>query len=109
MTVPFVWDEHEQPYDYARYSSFGIKAILEKHGFTVVEQRKTAADLRVIFQLINAYIFKVMVTKNAVLNQLLWLLFTSPFNILGEVLHHILPANNDLYLDNVIVARKIIL
>ena len=24
LTVPFVWDEHEQPYDYARYSSFGL-------------------------------------------------------------------------------------
>ena len=31
LTIPFAWDEHEQPVDYARYSSFGIKSILEKH------------------------------------------------------------------------------
>ena len=30
LTVPFVWDEHEQPYDYARYSSFGLRDLLEK-------------------------------------------------------------------------------
>ena len=30
LTVPFVWDEHEQPFDYARYSSFGLKALIEK-------------------------------------------------------------------------------
>lgn len=30
LTVPFVWDEHEQPYDYARYSSFGLRFLLEK-------------------------------------------------------------------------------
>ena len=28
ITVPFVWDEHEQPHDYARYSSFGLKYTL---------------------------------------------------------------------------------
>ena len=106
MTVPFVWDEHEQPYDYARYSSFGIKFILEKHGFRVVEQKKTAPDIRVIFQLINAYLYKILVTKSPVVNQLLCFFCLSPFNILGEVLHHFVPGNNDLYLDNVIVAKK---
>ncbi|MGD9591742.1 MAG: class I SAM-dependent methyltransferase, partial [Candidatus Berkiella sp.] len=24
LSVPFVWDEHEQPYDFARYSSFAL-------------------------------------------------------------------------------------
>jgi len=38
MTAPFVWDEHSQPYNYARYSSFGLKFILEKHGFEILEQ-----------------------------------------------------------------------
>ncbi|MBL4699825.1 MAG: class I SAM-dependent methyltransferase, partial [Phycisphaeraceae bacterium] len=33
LTVPFVWDEHEQPFDFARYSSFGLKAVLENAGF----------------------------------------------------------------------------
>ena len=28
LTVPFVWDEHEQPFDYGRYSSFGISTCL---------------------------------------------------------------------------------
>ncbi len=41
MTVPFVWDEHEQPYDYARYSSFGLKYILAENGFEIIEHRKS--------------------------------------------------------------------
>ena len=28
--VPFVWDEHEAPYDFARYSSFGLIHLLKK-------------------------------------------------------------------------------
>ena len=106
MTVPFVWDEHEQPCDYARYSSFGLKFIVEKHGFKVVKQRKTVSDIRVIFQIINTYLYKILFTRNPHVDLLLCFLFMSPFNILGEVLYRLLPQNDDLYLDNVILARK---
>ena len=41
ITVPFVWDEHEQPYDYARYSSFGLKHILAENGFEIMKHRKS--------------------------------------------------------------------
>lgn len=107
MTMPFVWDEHEQPYDFARYSSFGIRSLLEKHGFSVVEQRKSTDDIRVIFQLLNAYIFKKTVTKNGWLNVLLTVTLMAPFNILGELLSCITPRNADLYLDNIVLAKKI--
>jgi len=106
MTVPFVWDEHEQPYDFARYSSFGIRHLLEQHGFEIVEQRKSMDDIRVIFQLINAYIYKKTVTSSARLNLLLTILLMAPWNILGELLHWILPRNPDLYLDNIVLAKK---
>ena len=106
MTAPFVWDEHEQPCDYARYSSFGLKFIIEKHGFKVVKQRKTVGDIRVIFQLINTYLYKILFTRNPYVDLLFCFLFMSPFNILGEVLYRLLPQNDDLYLDNVILARK---
>lgn len=106
MTVPFVWDEHEQPYDFARYSSFGLKALLEKHGFEIIEQRKSMNDIRALFQLINAYIFKVTFTKNKWLNVVLAILLMAPFNITGELVGIITPKNPDLYLDNILLARK---
>ena len=106
LTIPFAWDEHEQPFDYARYSSFGIKSILEKHGFEILEQRKSVKDIRVIFQLLILYIFKKLVTKNGILNQLMILFLISPLNILGSLLNLILPSNVDLYLDNIVLAKK---
>lgn len=30
ITVPFVWNEHEIPYDFGRYTSFGIIDLLQK-------------------------------------------------------------------------------
>lgn len=106
LTMPFVWDEHEQPHDFARYSSFGIKALLEKHGFEIVEQRKSTDDIRVIFQLLNTYIYKKTITKNAWINVLATLVLIAPFNIIGQLLSLVTPRNADLYLDNIVLARK---
>jgi SAM-dependent methyltransferase len=107
LTVPFVWDEHEQPYDYARYSSFGLKAVLAASGFEVVEARKTSADIAVVFQLINAYLFKLTVTKSTLLNVMVCFFLMAPFNIVGALMAKILPGNDDLYLDNVVIAKKV--
>jgi SAM-dependent methyltransferase len=106
VTVPFVWDEHEQPFDYARYSSFGLCHLLESHGFEIIEKRKSMEDIRVIFQMINAYLYKTTRTRSARLNMLVTLVLMAPFNLLGEVLARILPSNRDLYLDNIVLARK---
>jgi SAM-dependent methyltransferase len=107
MTVPFVWDEHEQPFDYARYSSFGLAHLLKLHGFEILEHRKSMDDVRVIFQLISGYIFKKTVTKNQSINLITTLILISPLNIIGEVFGWVFPNNSDLYLDNVIVAKNI--
>jgi SAM-dependent methyltransferase len=107
MTVPFCWDEHEQPHDYARYSSFGLMATVEKQGFTVIEHRKSMNDIRAIFQLLNGYIYKKTFASvtNSYLGLLANLVLIAPFTVLGELLAKILPRNDDLYLDNIILAK----
>ena len=107
LTVPFVWDEHEQPRDFGRYSSFGLRALLSRNGFEVLELRKTVDDIRVIFQMLNAYIFKKTCVRNPYLSLLLTLILIAPFNLAGTVLSWLTPSNGDLYLDNVVLARKI--
>ena len=82
--------------------------MLEKHGFKIVEQRKSTDDIRVIFQLLNAYIYKKTVTKSIWLNLFIVLIFMAPFNLLGEFLALITPRNSDLYLDNIVLAKKIV-
>jgi SAM-dependent methyltransferase len=106
LTVPFVWDEHEQPFGYAPYSSFGLRHLLESHGFEIIEHGKTMDDIRVIFQLVNAYIYKKTVTGSWRTNLLLTVILMAPFNVLGELFARILPNNSDFYLDNIILARS---
>jgi SAM-dependent methyltransferase len=107
LTVPFVWDEHEQPFDYARYSSFGLQSLLRDYGFEIVSHRKSINDIRVIFQLLNDYIYKKTLTKNVFINQCSVVLLMAPINLLGILSNLLLPKNNDLYLDNIILAKKV--
>jgi len=106
LTVPFVWDEHEQPRDYGRYSSFGLAALLERHGFHLLRQRKTGTDLKALFQLLNGYLYKITVTRSAYANLLITLLLMAPFNLVGALLATIAPRNADLFLDNVVLAER---
>lgn len=106
LTVPFVWDEHEQPNDYARYSIYGLRFILEENGFKIIESKKSTKNIGVIFQLINLYIYKRLSTKNKIFNIIITIAFISWSNIIGLLLSYLLPDNEDLYLDNIILAKK---
>ena len=106
LTVPFVWDEHEQPFDYGRYTFFGLTHLLNQHGFKIIESLKTQADVTLFTQLVNAYLYKVTITRNGYLNLLITVVLMAPFNLLGLILSKFLPRNPDLYLDNVVLAVK---
>ncbi|MBI4417145.1 MAG: class I SAM-dependent methyltransferase [Ignavibacteriales bacterium] len=106
LTVPFVWDEHEQPRDYGRYSSFGIAALVQRCGFEIVEQRKSVDDLRVVVQLFIAYLYKKTVTRFVPLNIIVTAILMAPITLVGLILGWLFPRNSDLYLDNVLLLRK---
>lgn len=105
LTVPFVWDEHEQPFDYARYSSFGLKSLLEEAGFEILLNIKSVNNIAVIFQLLNGYIYK-LTKKIPIIKQVSTLFIMAPVTIFGLLFSILLPSNNDLYLNNIILARK---
>jgi SAM-dependent methyltransferase len=109
-TCPFSIGEHEIPNDFARYSSYGLRSLLEKNGFEVLEQDKTGNSVEVVFQLwimyihqhLNPYFRRIPVVRSA------FRLFTyTSLNLLALILSKILPKRKDLYLNNVIVGRKI--
>lgn len=105
LTVPFVWDEHEQPFDYARYSSFGLNHLLQKNNFLILEQQKTVQNFGVIIQLIAEYYYKATY-KNRILKYLAMLFLIFPTFLMGGLIAWLLPKNPDLFLDNVILAKK---
>lgn len=105
LSVPFAWDEHEQPVDYARYSSFGLRALLERTGYEVISLRKVTTGPKALAQLTSGWLFKITFSKNKWLRVLAQLLIIAPVNVAGAVLAAILPSGEDFYLDNVVSAR----
>lgn len=107
ITVPFVWDEHETPYDYGRYTSFGLNHLILKSGFKVIDQHKIGSYVETLAQLFSSYIYTVFSTKNRYVNVFTSLFLCSPVLMIGLILSKILPKNDNLYLDNIILARKV--
>jgi SAM-dependent methyltransferase len=105
MTIPFVWDEHEQPIDYARYSYFGIKSLFVKNGFEVILHSKAGNNFSSIFQITSAYIYKTLIFKKKKLKKIIGYCFVILCNFLG-LLSLSLPKNDDFYLDNIIIGKK---
>lgn len=106
MTVPFCWNEHEVPYDYARYSSFGISHLLQKHNFKIKYIKKTGTFARVNFQLWALYFFELFKKYNRA-GYILSMLFIIPINIAGALLVPLFPKNQSMYFNNIIVVEKI--
>ncbi|MFO1525295.1 MAG: class I SAM-dependent methyltransferase [Turneriella sp.] len=105
MTVPFLWDEHEQPYDYARYTSFGLRALVEKHGFEVVEQIKTGNFVSALGQLFCTYLYYYF-SRNRLLYAIARPLVFAPLQIFTLLFAQIFPKHQGLYLDNIILIKK---
>ncbi len=107
ITVPFIWGEHEQPYDFARYSSFGLKHIFDAHGFEIIQHKKYLTDLRLIFLLVNSYVYSVF--KKYLPGKLAWM-FILPISFVNNILGLMawfLPGNKDLYFGNIYVLKNV--
>lgn len=107
LTVPFVWDEHEQPNDYARYTSFGLRTLLERNGLKVLQHEKLGADASILFQLANAYLFKVSQGMPRPTKLLMTVSLTAAINLSGLLARRLLPGNPDLFLDHAVLAEKV--
>lgn len=105
ISVPFAWAEHEAPYDFARYTTFGMTHLLEKNGYQVVRLKRTSTYLLAVFQLLIAYLIQIA-PKNK-LYYLFQLGVFFPLTLLAYVLNAVLPSKNELYLGSVILARKV--
>lgn len=110
VTCPFVIPEHEQPNDYGRYSSFGLKHLFEKNNFKVIEYEKignhfdSLVQLRIsLFSLVILPKFNKLVIVKPILASIIYPLF----NIYALLFSWLFSKRKVLYLNNVIVCEKV--
>jgi SAM-dependent methyltransferase len=106
ITLPFVWYQHEKPNDFARYTEFGIKYLLEKSNFEIIIHEKSSSWFETIIQLWNSYLYETIFPRNNFLKLVLCIIFITPFNLIGIIGEWLFPKNYDLYLNHIILAKK---
>ncbi len=106
ITVPFAWEEHDCPYDYARYTRFGLKYLAEQAGFEVVKESREGNYIQTLTQLACTYLCGRIIPANRFLGRLLEFLLIAPLNLFGAALSFLLPKSNDLFLTTVLLLHK---
>jgi hypothetical protein len=110
VTCPFAIPEHEQPNDYARYSSFGLKHLFEKNNFKVIEFEKIGNHFDTLIQLRISYYSLVLfpkLNKLVIVKPICEAIIYPIYNLYALLFSKILPKRNALYMNNVIVCEKL--
>lgn len=107
FTCPFVWGEHEEPWDYARYTSFALRSMMASNGFKIENISQSTNYFQTLMQMLAAYISDHILPTNPYLKLLLNPLFVAPISIFGQLLGAVLPRGGDFYHNNIVIARKV--
>lgn len=74
VSAPFCWELHEEPYDFYRYSKYGLRAMLEKAGFKVISIKANGGKWAAIMQM-NLNMIHSSFNKKSFARRLLKFLF----------------------------------
>ena len=113
LTCPFVWGEHEIPVDYARYTQFALKHLLQNHSFKIVLFEKAGDFKSTLYQMRVVYVTNHLIPAIPILGKLkVFVTNVNPvvalvMNCWYSCWHAILPKRYDWYQNNIIVAEKI--
>jgi SAM-dependent methyltransferase len=106
ISIPFAWDEHETPYDFARYTSYGIKHIFKANRFEIVELKKTTTYVLAVCQMFIAYLVQYALPKGRFFGRLAQLVVIFPCTIFSLLLNALLPKRHEYFCNIVLVSRK---
>jgi SAM-dependent methyltransferase len=75
ITVPMQWRHHEAPFDFYRFTKYGLIELLKKNGFTVVKIDPCGGAFALIGQILCSYLSENGITYRGWIFQMLNRLF----------------------------------
>jgi SAM-dependent methyltransferase len=106
ITVPFLYREHEQPFDFRRFTSFGITSELEGHGFKIEKLKKGLGAVPTIAMLANSFIAINFSAKRRSLFIIGSFLIAINFAV-SRILAKVLPDNGEIFSVLIVKAKKV--
>lgn len=109
-TCPFVWKEHELPYDYARYTLYALDDLMVSNGFKKVEASKGGNFAEVLTQLTVLFFYDLLYGKANrfwLTRKIYTLLFIIAPNLFGILVSKVFKKQTQMYLNNIILYKKV--
>ncbi|GAA4333846.1 class I SAM-dependent methyltransferase [Flaviaesturariibacter amylovorans] len=109
LTFPFAMPEHEEPNDYARYTSFAAVSLFQQHGFEVMDLEKTGNYVEAVTQLWIIWFqqgIEKRFQRRPKLQQFLSKWVYRMANGTALFFSKRYPGNKRLYLNNVLLLQK---
>jgi len=82
FTIPFSWELHEEPYDFFRFSKYGIKALFEEQGYEIIKIKSNGGKWAAAFQLWLNVLFSTRKYKTARSRIIKWIFIRLRFIVL---------------------------
>jgi SAM-dependent methyltransferase len=109
ITCPFVWSEHEAPYDYARYTRFALNDIIGREGLAIKAFEKQGNFVQAVAQMRVLYfvewagngLYRLSFAGRGLLKATVFMI-----NICGRLKSRLFPNRTELYLSNIILVTK---
>jgi len=106
ITIPFAFGEHEIPYDFARYTSYGIRHIFENNKFEVLDIKKTTTYILAVCQMFITYLVIYVSPENKFFRGIFQLLIIFPLNLISLFLNLIFPKRYEYFCNSVVLGRN---
>ena len=105
ITFPFIWNLHEEPYDYQRFTHYKIKKLCEKNNLKIIETIRRGSSLETVIQVTNLAILNI----NSFPLKIFLLIFTIPTQIMTYLFKSYKKNNYNcnLFLGYTILLKKI--
>lgn len=102
LTAPQVWGLHDIPYDYYRYTPYGLRYLAEKAGLKVINIRKTCGVWAMAGQRVSSNIYYKLGRRKGALVTVPLCLFIQMFSLAMDELS----GHDGDTLDNILIAKK---
>jgi SAM-dependent methyltransferase len=107
FTTPFLFPEHEAPFDYQRLTRYRWSQLLGEKGFHVDSQSQEPNDIQSLFQLMIYWIAKNLNPKSSILRQIVLIPVITFFNLNSLLFGKFFNSRNGYQLTNIVKCHKL--
>jgi SAM-dependent methyltransferase len=111
LQVPFLYPIHDAPLDFQRWTRHGLEALLQRHGFIIIEYKRLGRSLESAALLLNLALSKAILNwigrrHPAALAVVLLPLFVTLSNLLAWLFSRLMPDDDMMPLSYLLLAVK---